>query len=129
MNEWTTEAVATRIVQAARTAHRLPAVRVQAHFNLWPVIVRGEFERLANDDVPLYRAPPNPAEIDQMLEVMRWMNCLSIDERLLLWMRADRYAWDDIGRRFGLCRTSAWRHWKASILKLAEVLNDQSGQK
>lgn len=126
MSEWTSEEVATRIVRATRTAHRLPAVRVQTHFNLWPVIVRTEFERMAGDDVPLYRAPPSPAEIEAMLEVMRWMKHLSVDERLLLWMRAERYAWEDIGRRFGLCRTTAWRHWKSTILKLVHALNDQS---
>jgi hypothetical protein len=126
MNEWTSEEVATQIVRASRTAHRLPAVRLQTHFNLWPIIVRTEFERMAGDDIPLYRAPPSPAEIDQMLEVMRWMKYLTVDERLLLWMRAERYAWDEIGRRFGLCRTTAWRHWKSTILKLALELNDQT---
>ena len=126
MNEWTSEEVATQIVRASRTAHRLPAVRLQTHFNLWPIIVRTEFERMAGDDIPLYRAPPSPAEIDQMLEVMRWMKYLTVEERLLLWMRAERYAWDEIGRRFGLCRTTAWRHWKSTILKLAQELNDQT---
>lgn len=126
MNEWTSEEVATQIVRASRTAHRLPAVRLQTHFNLWPIIVRTEFERMAGDDIPLYRAPPSPVEIDQMLEVMRWMKYLTVEERLLLWMRAERYAWDEIGRRFGLCRTTAWRHWKSTILKLAQELNDQT---
>ena len=126
MSEWTSEEVATQIVRASRTAHRLPAVRLQTHFNLWPIIVRTEFERMAGDDMPLYRAPPSPAEIDQMLEVMRWMKYLTVDERLLLWMRAERYAWDEIGRRFGLCRTTAWRHYKSTILKLAQELNDQT---
>ena len=126
MNEWTSEEVATQIVRASRTAHRLPPVRLQTHFNLWPIIVRTEFERMAGDDIPLYRAPPSPAEIDQMLEVMRWMKYLTVEERLLLWMRAERYAWDEIGRRFGLCRTTAWRHWKSTILKLAQELNDQT---
>ena len=126
MNEWTSEEVATQIVRASRTAHRLPAVRLQTHFNLWPIIVRTEFERMAGDDIPLYRAPPSPAEIDQMLEVMRWMKYLTVEERLLLWMRAERYAWGEIGRRFGLCRTTAWRHWKSTILKLAQELNDQT---
>ena len=124
MSEWTSETVASRITRATRTAHRLPAVRVQSHFNLWPVIVRTEFERMAGDDAPLYRTRPTPSEIEEMLEVMRWMKHLSVNERLILWMRAKRYAWDEIGRRFGMCRTTAWRHWKSTILKLVEVLND-----
>ena len=40
--EWTTDDVANWLIEAARTAHRLPPVRVQDHFNCWPTIVRTE---------------------------------------------------------------------------------------
>jgi len=50
--EWTTDDVANWLIEAARTAHRLPPVRVQGHFNCWPAIVRSEYERMASDDAP-----------------------------------------------------------------------------
>jgi lysozyme len=43
---WTTDDVANWLIEAARTAHRLPPVRVQGHFNVWPTIVRTEYERI-----------------------------------------------------------------------------------
>jgi hypothetical protein len=63
MAEWTIETVADRFIEAARTAHRLPPVRVQGYFNsnachgktCWPRV---------------YRFPPDPAAIDRMLETM-----------------------------------------------------------
>jgi len=123
MDEWTHDTVANRIVRASRTAQRLPAVRVQSHFNLWPVIVRTEFERLATEESGVYRSPPSPADIDDLLEVMRWMNWLSVDERLLLWMRADRHPWNDIAKRFGYSRSTVCRQWKATVQKLVLILN------
>lgn len=123
MDDWTLETVANRLTRASRTAQRLPPVRVQAYFNLWPVIVRSEFERMAVEDTRIYRSPPSPADIDYLLEVMRWMNWLSVDERLLLWMRADRHPWNDIAKRFGYSRSTVCRQWKATVQKLVLILN------
>ena len=47
MAEWTIETVADRFIEAARTAHRLPPVRVQGYFNCWPTIVRMPWENQA----------------------------------------------------------------------------------
>ena len=43
---WTIETVADRFIEAARTAHRLPPVRVQGYFNCWPAIKRMPWENL-----------------------------------------------------------------------------------
>ena len=50
--QWTTDDVANWLIEASRTAHRLPPVRVQGYFNCWPTIVRSEYERMASDDAP-----------------------------------------------------------------------------
>ncbi len=122
MTEMSREHLAMRLVDAARTAHRLPPVRVQGYFNLWPPFARTDFERMSCDDVPTIRFPPTPQEVDQMLEVMAWMQWLEVDQRKLLWMRAEKYDWNEIGRRFGCCRTTAWRKWKTAITLLATYL-------
>ena len=67
MAEWTIETVADRFIEAARTAHRLPPVRVQGYFNCWPAIKRMPWENLGAEP-PVYRFPPDPAAIDRMLE-------------------------------------------------------------
>ncbi|NDD13905.1 MAG: helix-turn-helix domain-containing protein [Betaproteobacteria bacterium] len=96
-SQWATEDVVNWLIEAARTAHRLPPVRVQGHFNVWPTIVRTHYERMVSEDVPVYRFPPSPAEIERMLDVMRWMQCLELEQRQLVWMRAER--WTPVGSR------------------------------
>ena len=112
---WTTDDVANWLIEAARTAHRLPPVRVQGHFNVWPTIVRTEYERMASDDAPVYRFPPTPAEVERMLVVMQWVRCLEMEQRKLVWMRAERWRWYDIGKRFGVAPRTAQRHWEVAI--------------
>ena len=118
---WTTDDVANWLIEAARTAHRLPPVRVQGHFNVWPTIVRTEYERMASDDAPVYRFPPTPAEVERMLVVMQWVRCLEVEQRKLVWMRAERWRWYDIGKRFGVAPRTAQRHWEVAI----QVITDQ----
>ena len=113
--EWACEEIAGHLTQAARTARRLPPVRVQGYFNVWPAFVRTEYERMAGDEPePLYIAP-SPQDVEQMLEVMRWMQWLELEQRHLVWMRAERYRWDDIAKRFGCCPRTAQRRWTGAI--------------
>ena len=121
--EWTTDDVANWLIEAARTAHRLPPVRVQGYFNCWPTIVRSEYERMASDDAPVYRYPPTPAEVERMLVVMQWVQCLRIDQRKLVWMRAERWRWYDIGKRFGVAPRTAQRHWEVAIQVITDHLS------
>ena len=121
--EWTTDDVANWLIEAARTAHRLPPVRVQGYFNCWPTIVRSEYERMASDDAPVYRFPPTPAEVERMLVVMQWVQCLRIDQRKLVWMRAERWRWYDIGKRFGVAPRTAQRHWEVAIQVITDHLS------
>lgn len=114
MSDWTIEDVASRLAEAADTARRLPRVQVQGYFNVWPVFARDAWEAYPDDHV--YRPlPPSPQAIDRMMEVMRWVQWLEVEQRHLVWMRAKHYEWHQIGRRFGCDRTTAWRHWKRAM--------------
>ena len=115
MAEWSIDELADRFVEAARTAHRLPPVRVQGYFNVWPTIVRTEFERMACDDPKRIRFPPSPADVDRMLEVMQWVQCLDVEQRHLVWMRAERYRWSEIAKRFGCASRTAQRRWDVAL--------------
>jgi hypothetical protein len=119
---WTTDDVANWLIEAARTSHRLPPARVQGFFNCWPTIVRTEYERMASDDAPVYRFPPTPAEVERMLVVMQWVQCLEVEQRKLVWMRAERWRWHDIGKRFGVAPRTAQRHWESAIQVIADHL-------
>lgn len=114
MAEWTVETVADRFIEAARTAHRLPPVRVQGHFNCWPTIVRMPWENMGEEPSSRYY-PPDPAAVERMLETMQWVLWLEEEQRHLVWMRAQRYPWKDICCRFACDRTTAWRRWEKAL--------------
>lgn len=124
MARLTEEQITERLIEAARTAHRLPPVKVQGYFNAWPAIKRMPWENLGAEPEPI-RIPPSPEAVERMLEVMQWMVCLEEEQRHLLWMRAERYPWRDICARMGCDRTTAWRRWKAYLNDLCERLQNQ----
>ena len=122
MTEWTIEDVAARFEEAASTARRLPPVRVQGYFNCWPEIKRMPWENIGEEPT-VYRFPPEPASIERMLEVMRWVQWLTVEQRHLVWMRANRYEWQQIGRRFACDRNTASRRWHRLMELVAYRLN------
>lgn len=126
MAEWTVDDVPARFEAAADTAQGLPPVRVQGYFNVWPAIVRDQWEAFAADD-PVYRPfPPSPEAIDQMLETMEWVLWLEEEQRHLIWMRAQHFGWRDIAIRFACDRSTAWRHWQKALEIVVAKLNDES---
>lgn len=111
---WTIDSLADRFVEAARTARRLPRVGVQGYASTWPIVILPD--DAYPDPVRVYRLPPpSPRDVEQMLEVMRWVQLLEQDERHLVWMRAKRYDWVEISKRFACDRTTAWRRWKRDL--------------
>ena len=123
MTEWCTDKVAARLEDAVNTGRRLPPVRVQGYFTVWPVFVRQEWESLAADEKVYRSLPPSPKDIDRMLEVMRGVQWLDVEQRHLVWMRAKRYGWREIGIRFACCTKTAQRHWQKALQTLADHLN------
>ena len=120
---WTPDDVANRFEDAAVTARRLPSANVQGYFNAWPTIVRSQWEMLATDERVVCRFPPSPKDVEQMLEVMLWVQWLEVEQRHLVWMRAKRYGWRDITIRFACDRSTAWRRWQKALEIVATNLN------
>ena len=122
--EWTVEDVAARFAEAAETAHKLPRVRPGGYFNPWMTLAMQVPERYP-DPERLYRPmPPSPQAVERMLETMRWVQWLEVEQRHLVWMRAKRYSWRDITIRFACDRTTAWRRWQQALQIVAKHLND-----
>lgn len=124
---WTIEDVAARFTEAAETGRRLPPVRVQGYFNTWPAFVRKEWEAFSSDDREYRPFPPSPQAIDRMLQTMRWVQWLEVEQRHLVWMRAKDYEWRDISIRFACDRTTAWRRWQRALQVVAGQLNGSAG--
>ena len=123
MAKWTIDDVANRFHEATQTSRRLPPVRVQGYFNVWPLFARQEWEVMSNTDVELRAMPPTPEAVERMLEAMRWVQWLEEEQRHLIWMRAKEYEWKDICRRIGCDRTTAWRRWQRALAVVAAQLN------
>ena len=125
MAEGTMEDVAARFSEAAETGRRLPPVRVQGYFSVWPAFARKEWEGFTDKDYEYRPLPPSPEAIDRMLEAMRWVQWLEVEQRHLVWMRAKRYGWRDITIRFACDRTTAWRRWQRAMEIVAANLNSE----
>ncbi len=121
---WTPDDVANRFEDAAVTARRLPSANVQGYFNAWPTIVRCQWEMLATDERVVCRFPPSPKDIEQMLEVMLWVQRLEVEQRHLVWMRAKRHGWREIAIRFACCTKTAQRHWQQALQLMVDRLNE-----
>ena len=120
---WTLDDVSARFFEAAITARRLPPVRVQGYFNTWPAFARSEWEAYCADEPVRLSFPPSPEEVDRMLETMKWVLWLDVEQRHLVWMRAKGYGWRDICTRFCFDRTTGWRHWQCAMLAIVDHLN------
>ena len=123
MAEWTMDDVAARFAEAAETGRRLPRVRVQGYFNVWPAFVRDGWEGFDDKDYEYRPLPPTPEAIERMLETMRWMQWLEVEQRHLVWMRSNRYRWEQIGRRFACAARTAQRRYDAAIHLVTLHLN------
>jgi hypothetical protein len=121
MTTWTIERVAARFEEAVLTLQRLPSVRLQGYVNTWPAIRRQRWERLCVEDKVL-RFAPDPKAITRLEETLTWVNCLDVDARHLVWMRAEQEPWREICARLGCDRTTAWRRWQKALSVIAASL-------
>ena len=123
----TVEDLANRFAEAAWTAHRLPRVGPRGYFNPWMTTAFQVPDRYP-DPERLYRPmPPSPQDVERMLEAMRWVQWLEVEQRHLVWMRAKRYSWRDITIRFACDRTTAWRRWQQALQIVVDRLNAKPG--
>ncbi len=122
MASLTVDDVAARFAEAVDTGRRLPRIEVQGYFNVWPAFVRDEWETYPEEKPRYHPLPPTPKAIDRMLEVMRWVQWLEVEQRHLVWMRARQYGWCVISRRFACNRVTAWRRWQKALQVIAGQL-------
>ena len=124
MTKWTLEQVAARFEEAAEVSECLPGPRRLGYVNIWPSIRKESPTPWFEDDE--LRIPPSPDAVDRMVETNRWALWLEEEQRHLIWMRAQRCKWRDIGIRFACCTRTAQRRWNCALLIVATQLNRQN---
>ena len=128
-NAWTAKAVADRLEEAAQTLRRLPPVKVRGYISTWPPTIRDFWEAFGWNTVEVRLGPPAPDAIDRMDESLAWLHVLEADEVRLVWLRAENVRWKTISHRFGINRSTAWRHWSYALIKIAAHLNGMHATK
>lgn len=125
MTNWTRERVEERLSEAADVMRRLPPVRVQGYYNLWPKVLH-EFSDLVGQEPPrLKRPPPAPDAISRMEEALDWLRWLEAEDGKLVWARAERTPWKMICWRFGIARATAHRRWEYALSVITWRLNNR----
>lgn len=111
--------VEERIREAAHTLRRLPNESIQGYFTTWPAIKYDEIEILQMEKKPL-KVRPSIEDVTRMEEVLFvWLSWLEVDQRKLVWRRAERVRWKLICAEFGVGRTKAWEMYKSSLGMIA----------
>ena len=121
--QWTADDVANQLEEALLTLKKLPPVRVQGYFSVWPEGAYSLQELLGQEVQPM-RLIATPAAITRLEQVLSWMHLVSVKERKLLWCRAARLPWKAICFKLGFGRTTVWRKWLLSLNTIADRLND-----
>src|SRR5690348_15037662 len=64
-----------------------------------------------------------PIPMGRLAQVAQWSAWISPHERQVIWFRAARVPWKSICWQLRCDRTTAWRHRRAALSKIAERLN------
>jgi hypothetical protein len=123
MDEWTRQHVEERLIEAADVLKRLPEVRVQGYFSLWPKIAYEFSDLVGQEPRATRRPPPSPQAISRMEATLPWLAWLESDDAKLVWARAERTPWKAICWRFGIARATANRRWEYAISVITWRLN------
>jgi hypothetical protein len=123
MVDWTPACVEARLHEAADVMKRLPNVRVQGYYSLWPKVLVEFSDLVGQEPARLRRPPPSPDAISRMEETLGWLHWLEAEDAKLVWARAERTPWKPICWRFGIARATAHRRWQYGLSVITWRLN------
>ena len=121
--QWTPIIIEERLEEAASVLKRLPPVKVQGYYSLWPRYVYEFADLVGQEPNEMRLPPPSAASITRMDEAMEWLKLLEPDDAKLVWLRAERTQWKHICVRLGMSRATAHRHWQYAMVLIAWRLN------
>jgi hypothetical protein len=111
------------LVEAADVLKRLPDVKVQGYYSVWPRYIY-EFADLVGQAPRETRLPPpSAASITRMDESLQWLSWLEADDARIAWLRASGTRWKTVCGTVGLARAAAHEHWRYALCVIAWRLN------
>ena len=121
---WTDEMVFAYIEKAAEICKKLPGVRPQGYFTVWPPILRDLME-IIQSDVPdkTSRGYATPREVSFHDYVGTWLRWPNADEARVIWLRAEGKPWKVVEYKLNISETTGRRRLNFGIMKIVAKLN------
>jgi len=120
--KWTVKMVEDHFREAILTLGKLPPVRQKDYFNLWSDIVCMPNERNFRKKRSM-RNLATSEELIKLNQIFEWLNWVTLEEKKLIWKRAENKHWKLICWELGCDRSTAWRKWVIACTKIATTLN------
>lgn len=121
---WSDKMVMAYLEEAAAIHRRLPPVKVQGYFNLWPEALKDDWERLYDAiNAKTRLGAPMPHEVTYHETIMAWLRWLDPYSQKLVWMRANRIPWKIIEDKLSKGKTALWQDYKAAIALITGKLS------
>lgn len=111
---------------AAEIMRRLPAVKVQGYFCMWPKFCADEDIAMTEDEVWL---APLPDEIAQMEKILEWLKLTTLEKRRIIWLRSCNMGWKQISARTHRSRSTLVRDYNTGLNEIFLSLNQEENQK
>ena len=121
MNTWTAEQVAQRFDEAVSVLDVLPQPKSLGYARRWPDMLYLPRELARQTPAPMC-LQATPQQVTRMEETLTWITWVKPQTRQLIWYRAEALPWRLIGRRVGLSKTTAQRHWQKGLQMIADKL-------
>lgn len=126
MIEITIEQIKQDLETAAYVDRLLPPVKAPKYRCCMPEIIYTPQELMFMDR-RLLKVKPTQEQISLWERVvLEWLPILSINDRRLVWKRANRIPWKLLCREFGLERTEMWRRYHGVLIKISFYINGKN---
>lgn len=108
-----------KILETAAYVDRLlPAVRAPKYRCCMPEIIYTQQEIAFMDRRPV-KPHPTQEQVSLWEKVMlEWLSLLTVDEKKLVWKRANRIPWKLLCREFGVSRQQLWLKYDKALTKI-----------
>jgi len=128
---WNEKIVMSHLIHAASIHRRMPPIKVQGYFSLWPETLKNDWERLydqLNGRTTL--GAPMPPEVTYHEKVMDLLSCLDRNEQQITWMRANKIPWYIVVQDLQTSQSTLQRRMRVALNRLIQELNrrDVSGE-
>ena len=118
MTDDTIEKIKNDLETAAYVDRLLPPVRAPKYRCCMPEIVYTPQEMIFMEKKPL-KIRPNQEQIALWERVvLEWLPILAVDERRLVWKRANRIPWKLLCREFGVSRQMLTVRYERALIKI-----------